>query len=179
MKSTTSNEASRPWFKQPWLWFVLSIPIASVILSSIMVTVAVVGKDSLVSDNYFKDGMAINQTIEQDHLAKSFGLKPILSMNEKEIKLQLISTKEIPAQAFLTLKLLHPTVGDKDIVIKLLPSGNGLYLGDLPHAVEGRRYIDLYAFDNSWRLREEIFTPVTNFQLNSEEKTSASLSLPQ
>tara|TARA_R110002049_G_scaffold7928_15_gene44539 strand:+ start:1504 stop:2043 length:540 start_codon:yes stop_codon:yes gene_type:complete len=179
MNTTTSNEASRPWFKQPWLWFVLSIPIASVILSSVMLTVAVVGKDSLVSDNYFKDGMAINQTIEQDHLAKALGLTPILNMNETEVRLQLIATKEIPTQAFLTLKLLHPTVSDKDIIIKLLPSGNGLYLGDLPHPVEGRRYIDIYAFDNSWRLREEIFTPVLNFQLNSEDKTNSSLSQPK
>jgi hypothetical protein len=176
MNTIISTEASRPWFKQPWLWFVLSIPIASVILSSIMVTVAVVGKDSLVSDNYYKDGMAINQTIEQDQLANSFGLKPILNINGTEVKLELVSALDIPTQAFLTLKLLHPTVSDKDIILKLLPSGNGLYLGDLPHAIEGRRYIDLYAFDNSWRLREEVFTPVINFQLNSDTKTKPSLS---
>ena len=176
MNTTISIEASRPWFKQPWLWFVLSIPIASVILSSIMVSVAVVGRDSLVSDNYYKDGMAINQTIEQDQLANALGLKPILNINGTEVKLELMSTSDVPAQAFLTLKLLHPTVSDKDIILKLLPSGNGLYLGNPPHAVEGRRYIDLYAFDNSWRLREEIITPVINFKLNNDAKTNPSLS---
>jgi hypothetical protein len=170
MNTIASNEASRPWYKQPWLWFVLSVPITSVILSSIMVTVAVVGKDSLVSDNYYKDGMAINQTIEQDQLANTLGIKPLLSIEGTEIKLELRSSSAIPDQAFLTFKLLHPTVSAKDIIIRLLPSGNGLYLGELPYSVEGRRYLDLYAFDNSWRLREEINTPVVNFQLNSVMK---------
>lgn len=144
-----------------------------------MVTVAVVGKDSLVSDNYYKDGMAINQTIEQDQLASTLGLQPILNMNGTEIKVELISTTDIPTQSFLTLKLLHPTVSDKDIIIKLLPSGKGLYLGDLPHPIEGRRYIDLYSFDNSWRLREEVFTPVKDYKFTSATKANTSLSPPK
>lgn len=159
MENTMSTEASKPWYKQPWLWFVLSVPISSVILSSIMVTVAFVGKDSLVSDNYYKDGMAINQTIEQDQLAASLGLAPLLSINNQEVRLQLKASSAIPVQSFLTLKLLHPTVSAKDVIIKLLPSGNGLFLGELPHAIEGRRYLDLYAFDNSWRIREELILP--------------------
>lgn len=166
MSTIVTDEASRPWYRQPWLWFLLSIPIASVILSSIMVTVAVVGKDSLVSDNYYKDGMGINQTIEQDQLAKALGLTPIINVNNTEVILNLISTSDIKSQAFLTLKLLHPTVSDKDIIIKLLPSGNGIFLGELPHSIEGRRYLDLYAYDESWRLREEVTLPLSNFQLN-------------
>lgn len=177
MNTIVNNETSRPWFKQPWLWFLLSIPITSVILSSIMITVAVIGKDSLVSDNYYKDGMAINQTLEQDHLANALGLKPILSIEGTEIKLELISSSEVPKQAFITFKLLHPTVSTQDIIVRLLPSANGIYLGELPHSVEGRRYLDIYAFDNSWRLREEINLPVINFQLNSEANNRSSSSI--
>lgn len=166
MNTAITDEALRPWYKQPWLWFLLSIPIASVILSSIMVTVAVVGKDSLVSDNYYKDGMGINQTIEQDHLANSLGIKPLISVKHPEIILELISTSKVKPQPFLTLKLLHPTVSDKDLTIKLLPSGKGLFIGELPQNIEGRRYLDLYAYDNSWRIREEVNLPLSNFQLN-------------
>jgi hypothetical protein len=159
MNNALSNETIKPWYKQPWLWFLLSIPIASVILSSIMVTVAVVGKDSLVSDNYYKDGMAINQTIEQDQLAADLGLEPLISIRDQQVILELKAATPVPAQSFLTLKLLHPTVGADDVVIRLLPSGNGLFLGELPQALEGRRYLDLYAFDDSWRIREELILP--------------------
>lgn len=167
MNNTVNNEAINPWYKQPWLWFLLSIPIASVILSSIMVTVAVVGKDSLVSDNYYKDGMAINQTLEQDQLAVTLGLAPVLSIENKEVLLELKGSSSVPAQSFLTLKLLHPTVSAEDVVIKLLPSVNGLFLGELPRALEGRRYLDLYAFDNSWRIREELILPADQTPLKS------------
>lgn len=165
-----TDEAARPWYKQPWLWFLLSIPITSVVLSSIMVTVAVVGKDSLVSDNYYKDGMGINQTLEQDHLAQSLGLQPILSFNGTEVILELQASKDIIKQSFLTLKILHPTVSDEDIIIKLLPSNNNIFIGELPREIEGRRYLDLYAFDNSWRLREEVMTPLLNYQLNAQSE---------
>lgn len=165
------NEASRPWFKQPWLWFVLSVPIASVILSSIMVTVAVVGKDSLVSDNYYKDGMGINQTIEQDKLADALSLQPTLTLEENAIVLKLVANEAHPqfkAQPFLTLKVLHPTVGDKDLVLKLLPSGDNVFVAELPQTIEGRRYLDLYAYDESWRIREELSFPFSDITLNRQ-----------
>lgn len=166
MSNSIVNEANRPWYKQPWLWFVLSVPITSVILSSIMVTVAVLGKDSLVSDNYYKDGMGINQTLEQDQLANSLGLTPTISINGNEVQLQLISITPIEQQAFITMKLLHPTVSAKDIIIKLLPSGNNLYLGEVPAELTGRWYLDLYAYDESWRIREEVKLPLSRYSLN-------------
>jgi hypothetical protein len=166
MQHTLDSEALKPWYRQPWLWFLLSIPIASVILSSIMVTVAVMGRDSLVSDNYYKDGMAINQTIGQDQLAAALGLAPVLSIKGQEVVLALKATAEIPAQSFLTLKLLHPTVSAQDVIIQLLPGSDGVFLGELPQQLDGRRYLDLYAFDNSWRIREELVLP-QNHQLDA------------
>jgi len=178
MNTMTNNLEGKPWFKQPWLWFVLSVPITSVILSSIMVTVAVVGRDSLVSDNYYKDGMAINQTIEQDQFADQLNLRPIINVDNSTITLELktdqLKTEHLDSeplskdlkQPFLTLKLLHPTVSDKDIILKLLPTPSGLYIAELPTAIEGRRYLDLYAYDKSWRIREEVIFPIKQFELN-------------
>lgn len=154
----TKTPPGGPWYKQPWLWFVLSVPIASVILSSIMVSVAVIGKDSLVSDNYYKDGMGINQTIEQDRLAVQLGITPIITTNETTIIVD-IKSDNMPPQAFLTLKLLHPTDSKRDLTIRLLPTPSG-FIGDLPAPLEGRRYLDLYSFDDSWRIREEVYLPL-------------------
>jgi hypothetical protein len=154
----TDSQANKPWYKQPWLWFILSVPIASVILSSIMVSVAVIGKDSLVSDNYYKDGMGINQTIEQDRLAIELNITPIVTIQETTVIVK-IQSEKMPTQAFLTLKLIHPTVSEKDLTLRLLPTENG-FIGDLPNSVEGRRYLDLYGFDSSWRIRQEVYLPL-------------------
>lgn len=158
------DEASKPWYRQRWLWFVLSIPIASVILSSIMVTVAVKGKDSLVKDNYYKDGMEINQTIEQDQLADTLGLRPSLSVDEGIAALK-FQNDALPPQAFVTLNILHPTVADEDVIVKMLPTADG-FSAEVPKSLNGRRYVDVYAFDRSWRIREELTLPITQHILN-------------
>ena len=161
----TNTPSTNPWYKQPWLWFILSVPIASVILSSIMVSVAVIGKDSLVSDNYYKDGMGINQTIEQDKLAVQLNIIPVVTIQDTTVTVK-IQSEAMPTQAFLTLKLLHPTVSEKDLTIRLLPTPDG-FIGDLPNKAEGRRYLDLYGFDNSWRIREEVYLPLNQHILKS------------
>lgn len=163
----SDNTPIKPWYKQNWLWFLLSVPIASVILSSIMVYVAVEGKDSLVSDNYYKDGMAINQTIEQDRLAKSLNLKPRLTISPDGIAEIKMDTSKIPPQAYLTLKILHPTLKSADVVVKLLPTESS-FVADIPPNIEGRRYIDLYSFDETWRIREEVILPLSDFILNNQ-----------
>ncbi len=164
---TMSDQSSvKPWYRQRWLWFVLSIPIASVILSSIMIFFAVSGKDSLVNDNYYKDGLAINQTIEQDQLAKKLDLLPVISIAENgEILVQEEALKT-GKEPFLILKLVHPTIGDFDQEIRLLPSANG-YVGNLEsNAPEGRWYLSLLAHDARWRIREELVFPVSQHTLN-------------
>lgn len=166
MTTNEQLEASKPWYRQRWLWFVMSVPIASVILSSIMVTVAVNGKDSLVKDNYYKYGMEINQTIEQDQLADSLGLQPKLTIENGLASLE-FQTTDMPQQAFVTLNILHPTVAEKDIIVKLLPSTDGVFRAEVPE-LEGRRYIDVYAFDESWRIREELHLPLQGHALNQD-----------
>ena len=161
----SDNSPIKPWYKQNWLWFVLSVPIASVILSSIMVYVAVEGKDSLVSDNYYKDGMGINQTIEQDRMAKNLNLQPKITISTDGQARVELDTSKLPAQAYLTLKILHPTIKADDVIVKLLPTEKA-FVADVPQNLQGRRYIDLYSFDETWRIREEVTVPLSGFTLN-------------
>ena len=129
-----------------------------------MVYVAVKGKDSLVSDNYYKDGMEINQTIEQDQLAQKLNLQPRVSISDDGLVSLFFSSKELPKQPFVTLHILHPTLSERDISVKLLPTQTG-FIGNIPAGTSGRRYLDLYAFDSSWRIREEVVLPLDNYLL--------------
>ncbi len=156
-------EATRPWYRQPWLWFLMSIPIASVILSSIMVTVAVKGRDTLVNDQYSKDGLAINQTLAPDLKAHELGLQFQLSVSaEGQIDLQSLAAQNEP---FLILDLIHPTLGDRDQEIRLLPATSG-FTGMGEPIDEGRWYVELYAHDRSWRIREELQLPLSEHLLS-------------
>jgi len=173
MNTVSKTQTTKPWYKQFWLWFVMSVPIISVILSSIMIYVAIVGRDTLVDDNYYKDGLGINQTIEQDAQADSMKLMPHFSLVNNLITVKLESpTAVIPQYAFLNLKLLHPTHENQDINVKLLPIPDNTYIGDLNTEVKGKRHLDLSSFDKSWRIREIVFFPSTDLVLNQDALNS-------
>lgn len=164
MISTPGNVLSKQPNKNTWLFFVVSIPLTSVILSSIMVYFAISGRDSLVSDNYYKDGLDINQTIGQDKLAQKLAVSAKVTINQDGdafIKLDSLASAPEP---FLTLKLVHPTLGDLDSATKLFPTENG-YIAEVPANLSGLWYIDLYAHDESWRVRKQTSLPTTGFVL--------------
>lgn len=131
-----------------------------------MVYVAVTGKDSLVNDNYYKDGMEINQTISQDQLADTWQLRPRISISRTGQAEVHFSSPQLPPQAYVTLKIVHPTVGSEDVEVKLLPTANG-FIGEIPAGLQGRRYIDIYGFDKAWRIREEVTLPLDAYTLNA------------
>ena len=69
--STDSN--TPPWYRQFWPWFLIALPGSVVIASLVTVYIAFSGADSLVVDNYYRDGLAINQVLEQDRRAEALG----------------------------------------------------------------------------------------------------------
>lgn len=154
----------QPWYQQRWLLFVISIPLASVFLSSIMIYFAVTGKDSLVNDNYYKYGMEINQTIGQDRLAKKLSVQANVSIDQAGNAVIDLSSLAKQAEPFVTLKLVHPTLGDQDSATKLFPSEKG-YVAQVPENLTGLWYLDLYAHDESWRVRKQTSLPTKDFLL--------------
>jgi hypothetical protein len=162
MSTQAMSEPKQKWYQQRWLLFVMSVPAASVILSSIMIYHAVTGKDSLVNDNYYKYGMEINQTIGQDKLAKSLAVEATVTIKEDGdviINLESLATEVEP---FLTLKLVHPTLGNLDSETKLFPSPSG-YTAQVPENLSGLWYLDLYSHDESWRIRRQTSLPTNAF----------------
>lgn len=164
MTSNLNNSTTSQPNKNTWLFFVISIPLTSVILSSIMVYFAVTGRDSLVSDNYYKDGLDINQTIGQDKLAQKLAVNALVTIKEDGdafIKLASLGTTDEP---FLTLKLVHPTLGDLDSTTKFFPTAEG-YVAQVPDGLSGLWYLDLYAHDESWRVRKQTSLPTNEYLL--------------
>ena len=73
-QSPTMNEATQPWYKQFWPWFLIILRSIAVVASLTSVGIAVVNRDSLVRDNYYKDGLAINTELDQDKTAMARGI---------------------------------------------------------------------------------------------------------
>jgi hypothetical protein len=59
-----------PWYKQFWPWFLIIVPLTSMILSFTMLHLAFNGEDSLVQDDYYNQGRAINLDLHKIEQAR-------------------------------------------------------------------------------------------------------------
>ena len=55
-----------PWYRQFWPWAIISIPATTVVACAIMITLAILSDDGLVSDDYYREGLAINKRLNAD-----------------------------------------------------------------------------------------------------------------
>lgn len=152
---THLKQDTTPWYKQFWPWFLLGIPLITIFYCAIMIYLAITTENSLVSDNYYKDGLAINQRLSMDQKAKELGLKAELTFSDNgRVALTLTGDLTTPP-SYLTLKLLHPTLDGQDVEVKLLPEPGNKYSALLAAPLQGRRYIDISSHDLQWRLKGE------------------------
>lgn len=166
------NEAPvLPWYKQFWPWLIIALPGSIVIASFGMLYLALSNPVSLVKDNYYEDGMAINQQLDRDITAVELGLRVRLEWDPLigEISLHFLSPlAEAPQQ--VTLQLLHPTEHRQDRQIALRRVADQHYLASVEEGIAGRWYLDLSAAKpQAWRLRSEWLIAAAGEQLQQLE----------
>ncbi|MFT4810576.1 MAG: hypothetical protein ACI9LX_003944, partial [Paraglaciecola sp.] len=64
------SDIPKVWYKQFWPWFLIIVPLTSMVLSFTMMNLAFTGKDSMVIDDYYKEGRVINLKIKKLQQAK-------------------------------------------------------------------------------------------------------------
>ncbi|MCZ4305131.1 FixH family protein [Zoogloeaceae bacterium G21618-S1] len=150
------NKPAAPWFRQAWPWFLVSLPLTAVIAGFITLWLAVVSDDGLVADDYYKQGLALQQSIVRDHEAARLGLVAKLRFGGGQVMLNLSSTDTVmPPTVFL--RLVHPTRHDMDRAISLV-GDNGNYTASTD-ALDGRWQVLLEDESRAWRLTGTIELP--------------------
>mgnify|MGYP003639778068 FL=1 len=64
-----------PWYKQFWPWFLIILPMCAVIASLTTLKIALDNSDSLVAEDYYKQGKAINMDLRKIKYAQQIGMK--------------------------------------------------------------------------------------------------------
>ncbi len=157
-----------PWHKQFWPWFLISLPGTIIIASLATVYVAFKGADDLISDNYYRDGLAINQVIEQDRAASALSLAADVRFDLESGEIFVLLTGDSSGRE-LQISLLHPFEKDLDKTIFLKHLEDGRYRADLEFRPAGRYYVRLTPRpDADWRLNGDIeFDKVQELRLES------------
>ncbi len=152
-----------PWYKQPWLWFILAPLIAVFIYSTMFIYVAVTTSDGVVKEDYYKVARGMNIDTSKADTARALDLDAELRLDTitGDINLRL-SGKLDSFPSILHLNIIHPTHQRYDqILILRSVDGKGLYTGSLEGHLSGKRYLSLAPDNDSWQLRQEILPPFT------------------
>lgn len=166
-ESLARPDHSQPWYRQPWVWFVFGIPAISVVVGITLVVIAVKNADTVVRDDWYKDGRAIQQKMVRDETAARRQIKASFTLDATSGEIHgLLSGHAAPTDAQITLALSHPTLADQDQTVILRRQPDGRYLGDLEHAPHGRFYVELGSTD--WRLTGVREFPLTQLELEPD-----------
>ncbi len=132
-----------PWYRQVWFWMVFGPLIFIIVLCAFTVTMAFHYSDDVVTDNYYKEGLAINQTLQQDERALALGLTANIKFDSTthEVMVSIKSATNLPQQLLLFLD--HPVKKTKDQHIVLQEIATGEYRAELTTLPEFSWYLAL------------------------------------
>lgn len=169
----TQEQSGQPWYREFWAWFVLAPLITSVVVSSLLLSTAIRFGDDELTDDYYKKGRMINQSLEQVERAAAMGLVAELKFDLElgDLTLAFTNVAEQPQNEQMTLFLDHPISEDLDRVLVLRRFAPGNYRADLDYRLNNRWYLRLLPDDQTdpalaaedseprpdqWRLNGEI-----------------------
>jgi len=150
-----------PWYREPWPWLLMAGPAVVVVAGFATLWLAVSSSDGLVVDDYYKQGLAINQTIERDVLAAQRGYRAEVALADggRNIIVRLASAAGELLPETLQLRLVHPTRAGRDGLVLLRQHGPGFYEGTGPVLTAGRWILVLENLQPDWRLSGTVQTP--------------------
>ncbi len=146
--------AKKPWYKEFYVWMILFFPAVAIVAGLYTLGLAIRSNDGLVVDDYYKQGLEINQVLERDQIAKNYGLQCALQFNRENLMIQAVMMQEakqyqVPNE--LTLTFQHRTRSGFDQSIKLSSTDGKTFLGKLEKSLVSGWWVAQLEADN-WRL---------------------------
>jgi len=163
MSSTTVNTPSKPWYNHPLVWMMIAIPFSAVIMGVIMIWLAVDTDDGLVADDYYKQGLAINEVISRDIKAAELGLSALIELDNstKAIKVEFDKGSLSAYPDTLTLSFRHATRANSDVSVTLNHGIGDQYIGVVERVIsKGVWYFEIA--DEDWKLNARTHVEAKN-----------------
>lgn len=163
MSPTPANvQVNRPWWTEWGLLLVAGLPALTILACAVTVTIAVKGRDGVVSDDYYRQGLAINQSLKRDEVAIERGLSATLSLDleRQRIRVQVSQANgenppltESQEGQPLRLELINAVHPERDQRLILSPETDGRWFAEVRGLTKGPWDIVLEGSD--WRLNAQ------------------------
>jgi uncharacterized protein len=142
----------KPWYREPWPWLLMVGPALVIVAGVFTAWLAIQSDDGLVADDYYKQGLAINRTLERNDVARSGQYRARIHIDHASnmIRVELFALTALPQEIKLTL--VNATRAGRDRIAVLTRSADGVYAGTLPDVPPGRWRVLLEDASGIWRL---------------------------
>jgi hypothetical protein len=150
--TTSAGRPARPWYREPWPWFLIAGPAIVVVAGVTTAFIALSTDDGLVADDYYKRGLLINKELERSGRGVAMKLGAVASFGpDGGVRVDLAGFAE-PAEApsSVRLKLAHATRAGHDRAVTLQRGPDGAYRGAMDALPMGRWRVTLET--DAWRL---------------------------
>lgn len=124
--------APPPWYRESWVWFVIFFPALAVVGCAITIVLAVRSADGVVSADYYKRGLAINEQLARAQQAAAIGLAAEVQYEGTApgdaVRLTLTAEQAMAPEAVLRVRLVHPGRSGADrsaLVARLAADADG------------------------------------------------------
>jgi hypothetical protein len=169
--SQLAGKAEKPWFRQPFVWMVIGIPLSSVIVGMVMLWLSIVSFDGMVADDYYKRGLQISRVLDRERAASAAQLSGTFKLHDTDSRLLLKSADaayRLPA--VVQVQLSYATSAGQDRAFTMTRTAGraaGEYLGPALALPQGRWYVYISADadagaagnNSAWRLSGTLSTP--------------------
>jgi hypothetical protein len=145
-----------PWHKEYYVWMIIFFPVLAIVAGIITINLAITSDDGLVVDDYYKEGLQINRTLERDQSAVDYQLQADIQIDRElqEVVLKLKANSSFVYPESLSVTFLNSTRAGLDKNVKMLLTEEGTYRGNLSALITGKWYVHIQR--NDWRLIETI-----------------------
>lgn len=147
-----NNQKIIPWYKERYVWMIIFFPMLAVVGGIITIILAIQSNDGLVVDDYYKEGLEINRTLERDHSAIRYQLAAevefVTALDEVVIHLTAKPDFHFPDQ--IEVSFLSATRSGLDKQVNLIQTEKQTYRSHLPALPVGKWYVHIEHDD--WRL---------------------------
>lgn len=160
MNEQMNPSTAKPWYREPWPWYLASGPLIVVVASLVTAWIAYATSDGLVTDDYYKQGLAADRTLARSKEAVSLGLEVRARFTAEGVDINLISAADnnfVPPKA-LSVTLSHPTRAGLDQSVTLA-AANGHYAGSIRLPASGHWLVLVEDDAKTWRLMGNVVLP--------------------
>ena len=155
----TLRSDNQAWYKDRWPWILMAGPAIVVVAGFITLWLAIKSDDGLVTDDYYKQGLAVNQVTFRDRQAAALEVSGELSIDPARqlVRVAWRSGKLASPPAVLVLNLSHPTRSGLDQSLRLQRDTSNVaglagYSAGLAGELAGRWLVELEDEAREWRL---------------------------